>query len=274
MGQAKEDEMDETKKQGPCSETPEAQIKRLYSQLALHPEHDFGWKKGKDNAKNLGYDEPMLDQIPDVVWESSAAVGNPFSAGPINKGEVVVDMGCGAGADLCVAALLVGDTGQVIGIDVTLEMVEKSRSNVTLMNLAHAKVELGDFLKLPLEESTADVVISNGAINLSPKQACVFREIFRVLKPLGRLYLADMIRLDTSQSSACQSDNNGDSWANCVAGTLSKAGLEKLISDAGFQDVTFIKTTGYHTSPETEGAIFRATKPARESAAPFRAQTR
>ena len=254
--------MDETKNQGPCSETPEAQIKRLYSQLALHPEHEFGWKKGKDNAKNLGYDERMLDQIPDVVWESSAAVGNPFSAGPINKGETVVDLGCGAGADLCVAALLVGDTSKVIGIDVTPEMVEKARSNIALMGFTYAKVELGDFLQLPLDESTADVVISNGAINLSPKQACVFREIFRVLKPHGRLYLADMIRLDSSQSSSCQSDNSADSWANCVAGTLSRQCLENLISDAGFQDVTFIKTTGYHTSPETEGAIFRATKPA------------
>jgi arsenite methyltransferase len=254
--------MNDTNSIGRCSEAPENQIKRLYSQLALKPEQDFGWQKGKENAKQLGYDERMLDQIPDIVWESSAAVGNPFSAGPINKGETVVDMGCGAGADLCVAALLVGDTGKVIGIDVTPEMVEKARNNVALMGFTHAKVELGDFLKLPLEESTADVAISNGAINLSPRQACVFQEIFRVLKPNGRLYLADMIRLDSSASSSCHTDNSADSWANCVAGTLSKACLEKLISDTGFQDVTIIKTTGYHTSPETEGAIFRATKPA------------
>lgn len=253
--------MDETKKQDPCAETPENQIKRLYSQLALNPEQDFGWNKGKENAKNLGYDEQMLDQVPDVVWESSAAVGNPFSAGPINKGETVVDLGCGAGADLCVAALMVEDTGKVIGIDVTPEMVEKARSNVAMMGFTHAKVELGDFLKLPLEESTVDVVISNGAINLSPRQSCVFQEILRVLKPNGRLYLADMIRLDPSASSSCHSDNNAGSWANCVAGTLSRHCLEKLMKDAGFQDVTFIKTTGYHTSPETEGAVFRAIKP-------------
>lgn len=249
--------MNDTNSTRRCSETSEAQIKLLYSQLALDPEQDFGWQKGKENAKQLGYDERMLDQIPDVVWESSAAVGNPFSAGPINRGETVVDLGCGAGADLCVAALMVGGTGKVIGIDVTPEMVEKARSNIALMGLTHAKVELGDFLKLPLDENSVNVVISNGAINLSPKQACVFQEIFRVLKPNGRLYLADMIRLDTS----CQSDNSADSWANCVAGTLSKACLEKLISDTGFQGVTFIRTTGYHTSPETEGAIFRATKP-------------
>jgi len=245
-----------------CAESPEGQVRKLYAKLALYPEQDFGWMKGKGNAKNLGYGQKLLNQIPDVVWESAAAVGNPFSAGPVHFGETVVDLGCGAGADVCVAALMVGDTGKVIGIDVTPEMVEKARSNIALMGFTQAKVELGNFANLPLDENSVDVVISNGAINLSPKQSCVFQEILRVLKPNGRLYLADMIRVDTSASSPCHSDNNTDSWANCVAGTLSRQCLEKLMKDAGFQDVTFIKTTGYHTAPETEGSIFRATKPA------------
>ena len=245
-----------------CSETPEEQIRKLYSELALHPEQDFGWKKGKENAKHLGYDQIMLDQIPDVVWESSAAVGNPFSIGPIHVGETVVDLGCGAGIDLCVAALLVGDTGKVFGIDVTPEMVEKARSNIALMGFTQAKVELGDFLNLPLDENTADVVISNGAINLSPKQPCVFREILRVLKPNGRLYLADMIRLDGLSSASYKPNETSDSWANCVAGTLSRDCLKQAMTEAGFHNVTFIKTTGYHTAPETEGSLFRATKPA------------
>ena len=250
------------KSQGPCAETPEDQVRKLYSKLALHPEQDFGWMKGKENARTLGYHPSMLDQIPDLVWESSAAVGNPFSVGPLHAGETVVDLGCGAGADLCVAALLVGVTGKVFGIDLTAEMIEKAQSNIALMGLTHAKVELGDFANLPLDESTVDVVISNGAINLSPKQPCVFREILRVLKPNGRLYLADIVRLDPSSSARCKSNDSTDSWANCVAGTLSRECLEKLMNDTGFQGVTFIKTTGYHTSPETEGALFRATKPA------------
>jgi arsenite methyltransferase len=244
------------------NDTPEDQVRRLYSQLALYPEQEFGWLKGKENAKTLGYDQKMLDQIPDVVWESSAAVGNPFSIGPIHLGETVVDLGCGAGVDLCVAALLVGETGKVFGIDLTPEMVEKARSNIALMHLRNARVELGDFLNFPLEDNCVDVVISNGAINLSPKQPCVFREIMRVLKPNGRLYLADMIRSDSPSTTQCDSKAATDSWANCVAGTLGKDCLEKLIVEAGFQDVEFIKTTGYHTSPETEGALFRARKPA------------
>lgn len=248
--------------EGDGAQPPETQVRRLYARLALHPEQDFGWKKGKENAKQLGYDQPMLEQIPDAVWESSAAVGNPFSAGSLNQGESVVDLGCGAGADVCVAALLVGATGKVMGIDVTPEMVEKARANIALMGLTHAGVAVGDFASLPLEENSVDVVISNGAINLAPRQACVFREIFRILKPQGRLYLADIIRLDASNPSSCHSDNSADSWANCVARTISKECLEKLISDTGFQHVTFVKMTGYHTAPETEGAIFRATKPA------------
>lgn len=254
--------MNDTSSDTSCNDTPEDQVRRLYSQLALYPEQEFGWMKGKGNAKTLGYDRKMLDQIPDVVWESSAAVGNPFSIGPIHLGETVVDLGCGAGVDLCVAALLVGETGKVFGIDLTPEMVEKARSNIALMHLRNAQVELGDFLNVPLEDKCVDVVISNGAINLSPKQPCVFREIMRVLKPNGRLYLADMIRSDSPSTAQCDSKGTTDSWANCVAGTLSKDCLERLIVEAGFQDVEFIKTTGYHTSPETEGALFRARKPA------------
>lgn len=254
-------EMTGTSGQGRCAETPKDQVRKLYAKLALRPQDDFGWNKGKANARHLGYPLEMLQHIPDVVWESSAAVGNPFSIGPIHAGETVVDLGCGAGADLCVAALLVGEMGQVFGFDLTDEMVDKARSNIELMGLANAKVESGDFVSLPLGENSVDVVISNGAINLSPKQPCVFREILRVLKPNGRLYLADMLRLDTSTSTTCKSKDGVDSWANCVAGTLSRECLEKLMADEGFRDVSFIKTTGYHTSAETEGALFRATKP-------------
>lgn len=242
------------------TQTPAEQVRLLYSQLALHPQQDFGWMKGMENAKRLGYAPEMLTQIPNQVWESSAAVGNPFALGPIHAGETLVDLGCGAGADLCVAALKVGKTGRVIGIDLTPEMVRKAQDNVALINLTNAEVMLGDFVNLPLQDNSANVVISNGAINLSPKQACVFREIYRVLRPAGRLYLADMIRLDTQSTPTCESLATPDSWANCIGGTLSKDCLQKLIIDAGFQNVEFVQRTGYHTSPETEGALFRATK--------------
>ena len=106
-----------------------AQIRALYSDLALHPEKDFGWGTGKANAQRLGYDATRLQGLPESIWESAAAVGNPFSLGPIRAGETVVDLGCGAGADACVAALLVGPRGRVVGVDMTPAMVEKARHN-------------------------------------------------------------------------------------------------------------------------------------------------
>jgi SAM-dependent methyltransferase len=112
-----------------CDESRDEQIRELYSDLALHPEKDFGWGKGVDNVRALGYDAAWLERLPLAVWESSSAVGNPFSVGPIHLGETVVDLGCGAGADVCVAALLVGSRGRVMGVDVTPAMVEKARAN-------------------------------------------------------------------------------------------------------------------------------------------------
>jgi arsenite methyltransferase len=101
------------------------QIRALYNDLALHPEKDFGWGKGKENACYLGYNQNWLERFSASVWESAAAVGNPFSLGPIHPGETVLDFGCGAGADLCIAALLAGPTGRVIGFDLTPAMVKK-----------------------------------------------------------------------------------------------------------------------------------------------------
>lgn len=172
------------------------QIRSLYSELALHPEKDFGWGKGKENARALGYNHDWLERLPDAVWESSSAVGNPFACGPIHPDETVIDLGCGAGADVCIAALLVGPRGSVIGVDVTPAMVQKARANTVRARLANVRRYETDMTKLPLPDSCADVVISNGAINLVPDKAYVLREAFRVLKLGGRFQIADMIRDD------------------------------------------------------------------------------
>ena len=235
------------------------QVQELYTRLALHPEEDFVWGKGKENARALGYDEKWLELLPEAVWESAAAVGNPFAIGWINVGETVVDLGCGAGADVCVAALLIGPHGRVIGVDFTPAMVEKARTNSKLAGLSNITIHEADIANLLLPEACADVVISNGAINLSPHKLCVLREAFRVLKPGGRLYIADMVRDETS--SHCATESSGSSWANCVAGTLSPDCFLRLLEQAGFAHPKLVSTTGYRTSPETIGALFQAHKP-------------
>ncbi|HQU16796.1 MAG: methyltransferase domain-containing protein [Gammaproteobacteria bacterium] len=231
-------------------------VRALYTTLAQEPERDFGWDKGRDNAQRLGYDPAWLAQLPDGVWESAAAVGNPFALDPINRGETVVDIGCGAGADLCVAALLVGPTGQAIGLDLTPAMVAKARVNAQQAGLSHVTVHEGNIENLPLPSASTDVVISNGAINLAPDKTRVFREIHRVLRPGGRLQFADMVR----RNSGCEATTKDGSWADCVAGTLQPEQYIELLQAAGFRQVEFVDWTGYHTAAHTEGATFRAVK--------------
>lgn len=235
----------------------------LYTELALFPSRDFGWGRGKENARALGYDPGWLERLPEAVWESSAAVGNPFAIGPIHPGETVIDLGCGAGADVCVAALLVGATGHVIGVDLTPAMVAKARANAALAGFTNVEIIEGDIADLPVSNRCADVVLSNGTINLSTHKSCVLKGAIRVLKPAGRLYVADMVRDPaTSTAEGCCAEPDGDSWANCVAGTLAPDCFIEMLAEAGFEEAEFLRTTGYRTSPETIGATFRARKPA------------
>ena len=136
----------------------------LYTRLAEEPDSDFGWSKGKTNARRLGYLDDWLDRLPDVVWESAAAVGNPFTLGEMRSGETVLDVGCGAGADACVTALLVGDTGKVLGVDCTPAMINKARNNALHAELGNIEFHETDIASLPIADKTVDVVISNGAL--------------------------------------------------------------------------------------------------------------
>jgi arsenite methyltransferase len=244
-----------------CDQSLEQQVRTLYTELALNWQRDFGWGKGKDNARALGYDPAWLERLPEAVWESAAAVGNPFTVGFIHSGETVVDLGCGAGADVCVAALLVGSSGRVIGVDLTPAMVEKARANAALCGFTNVQIIEADIAELPLPDTCANVVLSNGVINLSSHKPCVLKEAFRVLKPDGRLYIADMVRDTTTADSQRGASSSEGSWANCVAGTIALEHFLQLLEEVGFADTAMIGTTGYRTSPETIGALFRARKP-------------
>lgn len=234
----------------------DAQIQALYTELALRPGQDFGWNKGKASAEQLGYCAEWLTLLPDVVWESAAAVGSPFAPGAINAGETVVDIGCGAGADACVAALLVGPAGKVYGFDATPAMVAKARANALAAGLSQVEIRTADMARLDLSDASVDVVISNGAINLAADKSEVFAEIFRILRPGGRCQFADMVRDPVAVPCT-----GPESWADCVSGALTEAAVRKLLSAAGFIDVELVGFTGYKTAPTTEGAVFRARKP-------------
>ena len=165
---------------------------------------------GPDSAKAVGYPEEMVDSFPPEVTEAFAGVGNPFSLGSIQPGETVLDVGCGSGLDALIAAQLVGPTGCVIGFDMVPEMIQKARTNVEAQGAKQVLVFRGLAEDLPLADGLCDVVISNGVINLLPHKTRLLSEIHRVLKPGGRLMVADMILLKPLPPEALQ---DPDLWS-------------------------------------------------------------
>ena len=168
------------------------EVRSKYREVAEEPTAEYHFHTGRDHALRLGYPATPLDQLPEEACEAFAGVGNPLFWGGPKPGERVVDLGSGAGMDTFLAALLVGPTGQVVGVDMTPQMLERSRALAQRLGLGNVEFREGFIEDLPVEDAWADVVISNGVINLCPDKLGVYRQIFRALRPGGRMTVADI----------------------------------------------------------------------------------
>lgn len=230
----------------------EQKVKKMYRDVALHPDGEYHFEMGRKLAEKLGYDQSDLDSVPAGSIESFAGVGYYFDMAKIRQGEWVLDLGSGSGMDAFIAALKTGNTGKVFGVDMTDEQLEKAerlRKGYHIENISFHKAFLE---KLPFEDARFDVVISNGVINLCPDKESVFNEVSRVLKPGGRLVIADIVtEKQLPENIVC----NTTLWASCIGGASQQDDYRNAIEKAGMKVHTIkVNETYSFISKSAKGA--------------------
>lgn len=247
--------------------TLRAEVRVKYAEVAINPTGAFHFHTGRPLAHRLGYPAEIIDALPDEAMASFAGVDNPFSAAPIPAGSRVVDLGSGGGFDCFVASMLVGDDGRVIGVDMTPAMLERSRRVAAQLGVSNVEFRDGILEELPVDDGWADVVISNGVLNLVADKAQVLAEAFRALRPGGVLQIADIaVGREVSYEAKCDIEL----WTDCIAGGQSVGQWSDLVMGAGFTDLAVGPPTDTFSDAPGEGRArsfevfahtFRARKP-------------
>lgn len=192
-------------------------------------------------SKTVGYTDDEMNAVPDGA-NLGLGCGNPVAIASLKEGDVVLDLGSGAGFDAFLAVKKVGKTGRVIGVDMTDEMLDKARTNAKKGGYDNVEFRLGEIEKLPVDDNSVDVIISNCVINLSPDKETVFKEAFRVLKPGGRLMVSDLV---LGRDLPKEIKESVEAYVGCLAGAIKKDEYLGFIDKAGFQDIKIINETSY-----------------------------
>ena len=206
-------------------------VKDKYSEIAtVGSSCGCSCSNAKNISQSIGYSEEELQ----IVGAANLGLGcgNPLAFGKIKEGDIVLDLGAGAGIDAILAAKKVGPSGKVIGVDMTEEMVQRAKDNAAKQNITNAEFLLGEIENLPLADNSVDTIITNCVINLTPDKAKTFSEAYRVLKPGGKIYLSDIVLLAELSS---EQKNDRDLLSGCVAGALLKEDYLEKIKAAGFE---------------------------------------
>jgi len=219
----------------------ETEVKDMYRHVALEEEADLHFELGRDLAEHLGYSRELLAAIPAAALASFAGVGHHLDLAALQPGEEVLDLGSGSGTDVFCAAVLVGESGRVVGVDITDEQLRKARRLRDEAGLLHVDFVESHIEDLPFEDASFDAVISNGVINLSLLKGRVFAEAARVLRPGGRLALADIV---SGRALKERTRRNVELWAACIAGAIPRDSYIKALEDNGLE-VTELRVNDY-----------------------------
>lgn len=226
-------------------------VKKMYTDVATRPEVKYHFPTGRAICEILGYPAEQLDAIPDTAYESFAGVGYPFRCSVIKTGDVILDIGSGAGTDVFISSLLTGKTGTVYGLDMTEAMQEKLEKNKAVMGVDNVIQLKGNAEDIPLDDACVDVVTSNGVLNLVPDKQKAFAEILRVLKPGGYIQISD-IAINKQEQELDESKSNPKLWAECIVGALHEDLYVKGLEEAGFEDVRVLCEQDYFSYSEFE----------------------
>ena len=221
----------------------------MYTDVASNPGKEFHFPTGRAACLFVGYPETELDAIPETAVESFAGVGYPHASGFIHEGDTVLDIGSGSGTDALISCLGTGPSGKVYGLDMTAAMLEKLAANIERMGARNVHPLEGNAEEIPLPDASVDVVTSNGVLNLVPDKARAFAEIHRVLRPGGRVQIADIV-VAVPISDECKS--NPQLWAECVVGAALEDQYIALFEKAGLGEVEILRRFDYFAGSSSE----------------------